>query len=164
MRILIVLLLAAAAWAAPAIVIVVRHAEKAAAPADDPPLNDAGTRRARDLADVVAAWTAAGGKVTALIASDTKRALLTLSPLSAASGVMVTVVPAKDYDVLARKVMAVKGGVVVVAGHSKTVPAILKRLGAAGEVVIEDAEYGRLFAITAPGGAGARMVELCYGQ
>src|SRR4051812_42706864 len=90
----IALYLAVSAFAAPAVVLVVRHAEKAAQPADDPPLTPAGRQRAAELARVVQAWSAAGAPVRALFASEVKRTQQTLEPLTAATGVKVSVVAA----------------------------------------------------------------------
>jgi broad specificity phosphatase PhoE len=151
------------AGAAPAVVLVVRHAEKEALPADDPPLTAAGRRRAEELVRVVRAWSAAGAPVRGLFASDTKRTQQTLQPLAASTGVAVTVVKAKDTAALVERILAIDGGIVVVAGHSNTIPALLQALGGDVGVIIADAEYDRLFAIT---GAGSQpvAVALRYGE
>ena len=149
--------------AAPAVVILVRHAEKDVTPADDPGLTPAGKLRAAELARVVAAWKAAGGTVRALFASEARRTQQTLAPLAAATGVAVTQVKAKDTAALVQKILAVKGGVVVVAGHSNTVPAVIQALGGPARIEIGDAEFDWLFAVTgAPG--KAQVVALRYGN
>ncbi len=150
-----------AASAAPAVVLVVRHAEKAAAPADDPGLTAAGKERAAELALVVQAWTAGGAPVRALFATELKRTQQTLEPIAAATGVAVSVVSAKDTAALVKKIQEVEGGIVVVAGHSNTVPEIVRALGGPAGIVIEDSEFDRLFALTQPGGR-ARVVLLRY--
>lgn len=150
-----------AASAAPAVVLVVRHAEKAAAPADDPGLTAAGKQRAAELALVVQAWSAGGAPVRALFATELKRTQQTLQPIAVATGVAVAVVPAKDIAALVKEIMAVDGGIVVVAGHSNTVPDIVRALGGPAGIVIEDSEFDGLFALTQPG-AGARVVLLRY--
>jgi phosphohistidine phosphatase SixA len=154
--------MAAPAGAAPAVVLVVRHAEKEAVPAEDPPLTAVGRQRAAELARVVQAWSAAGAPVRALFASEVKRTQQTLAPLAASTHVKVSVVNAKDIAALVKQVLAVDGGVVVVAGHSNTVPGLIQALGGPPGIVIADAEFDRLFAITGAG-SKALVVALRYG-
>jgi phosphohistidine phosphatase SixA len=156
------LVFASLAAAAPAVVLVVRHAERAAAPADDPPLTAIGKQRAEELARVVQAWSAAGAPVSALFASEVRRTQQTLEPTAAATHVKVSVVAAKDTPALAKAILAIEGGVVVVAGHSNTIPAIVQALGGPAGIVIADADFDRLFVITSPG-AKAQVVTLRYG-
>ena len=147
--------------AAPAVVILVRHAERAGEMGDDPSLTDAGKARAQELARVVAAWKASGGKVQGLFASEKKRTQETLAPL-ATGGLKVTVVPATETAALVKKILAVKGGIVVVAGHSNTVPGVIQALGGPTGITIADTEFDRLFALTGAGGH-ATLVALRYG-
>jgi hypothetical protein len=71
------------------------------------------------------------------------------------------VVSAKDTAALVKEIMAVEGGLVVVAGRSNTVPDIVRALGGPAGIVIADSEFDGLFALTQPG-AGARVVLLRY--
>lgn len=151
------------ALGAPAVVILVRHAERDGAMADDPVLTPAGRLRAAELARVVATWKAAGATVKALFASEAKRTQQTLAPLAAATGVAVTQVKAADTAALVKKILAVNGGVVVVAGHSNTVPGVIQALGGPAGITIDDAEFNRLFVVTgAPG--KAVVVAMRYGN
>jgi phosphohistidine phosphatase SixA len=162
---LFLLLLLTIAWtasAAPALVILVRHAEKASAPEKDPPLTAAGRERAEELARVLSAWTAAGGKITALFATDFQRTQQTLAPVSASTHVSITAV--KDTPVLIQKIRAVHGGIAVVAGHSNTIPEIIHLLGGPPGIEIEDADNSRLFALTAPGTSHVKVIEVRYGK
>jgi hypothetical protein len=152
-------------WAlsAPAVVILVRHAEKSTTPVNDPVLTTAGKQRAVELAHVVATWTAAGASVKALFATEAKRTQLTLAPLAAATGRTVTQVMAVDTAGLVAQILAVNGGVVVVAGHTNTLPAVIQALGGPPGITIAETEFNRLFVVT---GAGAHpaMVEMRYGK
>jgi phosphohistidine phosphatase SixA len=150
------------AYAAPAMVLVVRHAEKQAQPANDPPLTDLGKTRAQELARVVQALAAAGMPVRELFATEVQRTQQTLQPLAASLGIKVTVVNAKDTAELSRQILAVKGGLVVVAGHSNTVPGIVQALGGPSGIVIGDAEFDRLYVLTGAGSA-AKVATLRYG-
>ena len=155
-------LAAGLAQAAPALVILVRHAERAGEMGDDPNLTAAGKQRAEELVRVLAAWKASGGKLQALFASEMKRTQETLAPL-AAGGIKVTVVPAADTAVLVKKILAVKGGIVVVAGHSNTLPGVIQALGGPTGITIDDNEFDRLFALTGAGGHAA-LVGMRYGS
>jgi phosphohistidine phosphatase SixA len=154
---------AAAAGAAPAVVLVVRHAEKEALPADDPPLTPAGKQRSAELVRVVQSWSSAGAPLRELFVSEVKRTQQTLQPLAAASGLALSVVNAKDTATLVKRILAIDGGIVVVAGHSNTVPALIEALGGPAGIVIADSEFDRLFAVTGAG-AQARVVALRYGE
>jgi len=151
------------AVSAPAVVILVRHAEKGTTPVNDPVLTRAGSQRAVDLAHVVATWTAAGANVKALFATELKRTQLTLAPLAAATGRTVTEVTAVDTAGLVAKILAVNGGVVVVAGHTNTLPGVIQALGGPAGITIAETEFSRLFVVTGAG-AHAAMVTLRYGK
>ena len=153
-----ILLAPVSASAAPDILIVVRHAERSASMADDSPLTPQGKLRAAELARLVEAWTATGTPVRALFATEALRTQQTLAPITAATHLPVTITPAKEIDALVKKIRAVNGGVVVVAGHSNTVPAIVKAFGGAADVRLGDSEYDRVFVITRAG-----VIDMRYG-
>jgi broad specificity phosphatase PhoE len=147
----------------PALVLLVRHAEKATAPAGDPPLTAAGERRAHALAD---ALRDAG--VTAIVTTQLRRTRDTAQPLAAALGLTPEVVPVGDEDtaVHARAVAdAVRhhgGGVVLVVGHSDSVPAIIAALGGPQLAEICANQYSNLFALV-PGGGASGLIRAHYG-
>jgi broad specificity phosphatase PhoE len=133
-------------------VFVVRHAERAdtaggAAPtmAADPELSDAGRARADSLAAALK-----DAKIVAIFSTEFKRTQATAAPLAKALGLQVTVVSSKEPAKLIGAVKAA-GGNVLVVGHSNTIPAIVKGLGAATPVTVGDAEYDNLFVLTMGG-------------
>lgn len=152
-----------------ATVILVRHGEKATDDPRDPSLSPAGEARARALA----AQLAAAG-VTHCFASEFRRTQATLGPLVAASGCLLTVIPAADSGAL---VAALRGlpapAVAVVAGHSNTLPAVVRGLGGtvrgtvdspSGPLLPDDA-YDRLFVVQLVGAdQPAPTLEIRYGQ
>jgi phosphohistidine phosphatase SixA len=154
-------------------VIVVRHAEKdASGDPRDPSLSAAGAERAHALAKLLAP---AG--VDALFASEYKRTRETLAPLAQLCEKPVTAVPAgKPAELLAALEALPAGSVAVVAGHSNTVPALVRALGATptgtstgpqGEMLADDA-YGRMFVLTrvpraAPEPPAVTLIEMAYG-
>lgn len=148
---------------APVAVFVMRHAEKATNDPRDPDLSDAGRARAGALATML---RHAG--VTHCFATELKRTRQTLEPLAAAVGLEVETLAAADPGAFVERLRALPAGsVAVVAGHSNTVPAIVRGLG--GELArlqgtpsgdqIPDAEYGRLMLLLlAPPEASERPV------
>ncbi|MEO6221615.1 MAG: phosphoglycerate mutase family protein [Vicinamibacterales bacterium] len=134
-------------------VIVVRHAERAdggAAPpsmagSSDPELSEAGKARAQKLAAMLG-----DAGIVAIYTTEYRRTKDTAAPLAAKTGVSVEVVPSRDASVLLAKIKAHKTGVVLVVGHSNTVPQVIKALG--GSVVtVADDEYDSLFFVAANG-------------
>lgn len=144
---------------APAMVVVVRHAEKAPEPKGDPVLSVVGEERARRLATLLG-----GAKPTALWATQLQRTQLTLAPLAAATGQKVETLPADDTKVLVETLRQRRDRLAVVAGHSNTVPEILRGLGADFEPAeLGDDEYHRVFIVSLPPDDGpAAWIELAY--
>lgn len=139
----------------PTTLILVRHAEKdLAGDARDPGLSEAGQARAERLAHLLSS-----AAVTHLYATEFRRTQATLEPLAQASGKKIEVFPgAKTKDLCAALDALPGGAVVVVAGHSNTIPAVAAHFGLAlagleptanGPLIPENA-YDRLYAITLP--------------
>jgi phosphohistidine phosphatase SixA len=127
------------------VVIAVRHAE--AAIEDDPPLIEAGAARARELA---AALRDAG--VSAIITSEFRRTRETAAPLASALGLQPQVVSGQSsfsehIEALGQTVRGYAGGVVLVVGHSDTVPALIAALGGPKMPQICDAVFDELFTL-----------------
>jgi len=145
-------------------VVLVRHAEKAPAPKDDPPLSAAGQARARALAE---ALRDAG--VTAVVTTQLARTRQTAAPLATALGLTPEVVRAGGATgehasaVAAAVRRQPAGSVVLVVGHSNTVPAIIGALGGPRLPQICDAEYANLYVMALDARGGARLVRSKYG-
>ncbi len=149
----------AAQDAGPTTVFLVRHAEKAAQPVDDPPLTAAGRERTEVLVR-----TLAEAGVTAIYSSEYQRTRRTVEPLAMALGLEVVELPGADFEGLARRIKSRNaGGVVVVAGHSNTVPEIIEALGAGHVAPIDDNEHDNLYVVTIETGGSARVITLKYG-
>ncbi len=133
-------------------VYLVRHAEKAPNDPKDPDLSDAGRKRAQNLAS-----TLKDAGLTAIYATELKRTQQTAEPLARATGLQVTIVPAAETAALVAQLQEAKGAVLVV-GHSNTLPAIVKALGAFAPITLDDAAYDDLFIVTA--GAPASLLHL----
>lgn len=147
-------------------VILVRHAEKADGNATDPVLSAAGIMRAQAL---IAALKDAG--VSAIITTSLQRTILTAQPLAKARGNTPQVI-AIERGGLDQHVQAVvaairkfgAGDVVLVVGHSNTVPAIAEALGAPTMPVICESDYANLLVLTADVAGGVRLIRAKYGQ
>lgn len=145
-------------------VIVVRHAEKEPGEGDDPHLSDGGEARACALAHALE-----DADVTAVITTQFVRTGETAAPTARAAGVAPEVVPVK-WDSVSRNASAIaasvrrhKGGVVLVVGHSNTVPAIVAALGAEVPEAICDSEYDRMEIVSVESSGRARLIESRYG-
>jgi broad specificity phosphatase PhoE len=152
----------AAAAAGPTLVVLVRHAEKAAAPADDPPLDSAGTARAQALRVALA-----DAGVQHVIATPRRRTSDTARPLTEARGLTAELVPltagASHVAAVAQAVRRQAGRVVLVVGHSNTIPAIIGALGGPRMADLCDAEHAKLFVLALSPDGRASLVRSQYG-
>lgn len=150
--------------AQPSTVILVRHAERAPEPPRDPVLSDAGIRRSHDLA---AALRYAG--VTAIVSTQFQRTRLTAVPLAAALGIEPRIIMAgggatSHADSVASVVRAHgPGEVVLVVGHSNTIPAIVAALGGPRFPDYCENQYSDLVVMQLGGGATPRVIRAHYG-
>jgi broad specificity phosphatase PhoE len=144
----------------PTTVLVVRHTEKVS-DASDAVLSDEGWERARELQRV----TADAG-VTVLFASQYVRAQQTLEPIAGELGLEVLVHDARDSEGLAKRILCDHAGeVILVSGHSNTVPEIVAALGAPEPPPIDDAEYDNLFVVSVSAdGKPASVLRLRFGR
>jgi phosphohistidine phosphatase SixA len=146
-------------------IILVRHAEKQAQ-AGDPPLSSAGQARAEALARMLA-----DAGVIGLSATPYRRTRLTLEPLAERIGLEVEIDPVDLSDPeryaaeLAGSLLErFRGGVVVVAGHSNTIPLLLEALGVTGPGNLDEDEYDDLFVVYVATGAPPSVLHLHYGE
>jgi broad specificity phosphatase PhoE len=140
-------------------VLAVRHADVDLPPhGSDPDLNAAGRQRAETLARL-----AGGAGVTAILTSRFRRTQQTVEPLVQRLAVTPRVAP--DAAELAQQIRAAElGDVVVVAGHSNTVPELLDALGVDPVPVIPETEFDNLFVVTVLPASGAELLRLRYGE
>jgi phosphohistidine phosphatase SixA len=154
-----VLLTAVPYAAAQQAVIVVRHAEKADQTPDSA-LSTKGQARARALADLLR-----GAGVTHVITSEFLRTRQTAAPLATALGLAAEQVPARDLPALLVRLRAIDpASIVVVVGHSNTIPPMLTALGWPHALTLQDGDYDDVFVMAPNAGQRASMVRLKYGQ
>lgn len=153
----VTLLAAAAPARAQKAVVLVRHAEKVDE-SDDPLLSAAGKARARALARHL---RTAG--VTAIYVTQYKRTGLTAAPFAAAAGLKPTALPSNARQELVDRIRKDNPtDVVLVVGHSDSVPELLRLLGHPEPVTIGPAEYDNLFVLIPNKGGAPTVLRLRY--
>ena len=146
-------------------VIFVRHAEKAERPADDPGLSPAGERRAAELArQLVDADVIAG--IDAVYSTPFRRTEETARPVAEALGLPVNSYDANDTEAIMEYIVKEhKGKIILVVGHSNTVPALIGNMGASKRVpeIAED-EYDNIYIVSIPWFGKTKTIRLRYGE
>ena len=148
-------------------IIFVRHAERALEPADNPGLNAAGKRRAAELArQLVDADVVAG--IDAIYSTDYRRTLETAQAVASAhDNLEVTCCydPDDNESVLAEILKTHKGKIILVVGHSNTVPTLIADLGASKKVPpIAHSEYDNIYIVSIPWFGKTKTIRLRYGE
>lgn len=147
--------------------IFVRHAEKALEPADNPPLSPAGRRRVAELTrQLVDADVVAG--VDAIYVTDTRRSVETGEPLARRLGIDLQYYAAIEGDnepVVDKMVSDNKGKIILVVGHSNTLPSLIADLGASKQVpAIAEDEYDNIYIVSIPWFGKTKTIRLRYGE
>lgn len=168
-RLFLAPLLSVALMAGPAVataqtVILVRHAEKAD-DSKDPDLSPAGLARAEALARALA-----GARLSRVLTTPLKRTVQTGFPAALATGLTPTSVSlaggaaAHAARVAAAAREAPEDAVVLVVGHSNTVPDIARALGDPDPEPLGDCDYDRMtILVLGEPGAPAKAVHARYG-
>jgi broad specificity phosphatase PhoE len=136
-------------------IIIVRHAERQSGEGDDS-LSDAGRQRAERLAAMLR-----DAGITHVFVSDLRRTLETAQPLARIRNLSPTrmAIPAQGRGKISASELQVRAtllaisrlprtAVVLVIGHSNTVPMFLTRLGYGPSLRIPDTEFDNLFVVT----------------
>ena len=140
-------------------VYVVRHAEKLDPSDPDSPLSPEGQVRARELAK-----TLARAGVQRIYATTKLRTQQTVAPLAEQRDLELVLLDPGAVDELVRRITTDDAGmVVVVAGHSNTVPNIVKGLSTVEVAGIPEERYDRLFKVVISADGKAKVEELRFG-
>jgi broad specificity phosphatase PhoE len=142
-------------------VILVRHAELQAGAMAAPknvPLSPAGKERAQRLAALLK-----DSGIAAIYVTDFTRTNDTAQPLSQELDRPLTVVSKGEQQDLAGRLRKSHGGqVVLVVGHTDTLPELIKSLGYPASVKIEAQDYGNIFIITPRADTAPAFLRLHY--
>ena len=154
----------------PTTVFLVRHAEKEDEPKQDPPLKKEGVARSQELARILST-----ARIKAIYTSQFVRTKQTAEPLTAKTGVNVTVLTLKPNPAnlrliaeestteLVNKILQRPGESALVIGHSNWIPDVIKMLGGVVVPTIDEQKFDDLFIVTVYGKGKAKVVQLKYG-
>ncbi len=148
--------------AAPTFIYLVRHAEKLETPPQDPALSAAGKKRAQELQAILR-----GVKLNAVYHTEARRTHDTVIPTAGLHKIAPKMIGAPEIDRLVDTLKIKHSGeIVLVAGHSNTLPKILRGLGVAEAEVpeIREHEYDHLFLVMLNIGDKTLMHHLHYGD
>lgn len=147
--------------------IFVRHAEKAGPSAEDPGLSPAGQRRVQELTrQLVDADVVAG--IDAIYSTPTRRTTETVQPIAQRLGIDIQFYESgaeNNEDVVDRMVSDNKGKIILVVGHSNTLPGLIADLGASKNVpAIDENEYDNMYIVVIPWFGKTKTIRLRYGE
>ena len=145
-------------------IIFVRHAEKAVAPADNPGLSEAGKLRAAELArQLVDADVVAG--VDAIYSTSYRRTEETVQPIANALDIPIRSYDASNTETIMDEIVSDhKGNIVLVVGHSNTIPSLIGNMGASKKVPeISENEYDNIYVVSIPWFGKTKTIRLRYG-
>lgn len=146
-------------------IIFVRHAEKAESPPEDPELSEQGKRRVAELTrQLVDADVVAG--IDAIYSTPYKRTMETGRPLSEALKLPINRYDPDDNEAVLETILkSHKGKIILVVGHSDTIPGLIADLGASKKVPpIDDMEYDNIYVISIPWFGKTKTIRLRYGE
>jgi phosphohistidine phosphatase SixA len=143
---LLLLLGSSGAQAMPELIVLVRHAERASTPANDPSLSVAGQQRAQRLVQQLA-----DARISHILTTPYRRTAETAAPVAAAFGITPTVIDtggslAAHVETMTAALKATTG-VVLVVGHSNTVPALVAALSGRQILPLCEQSYSHLFVL-----------------
>ncbi|MEC9415369.1 MAG: phosphoglycerate mutase family protein [Pseudomonadota bacterium] len=146
-------------------IIFVRHAEKDTSISSDPSLTEAGKKRVFELtrqlkdADVVAG-------VDAIYSTSFKRNIETVEPLAKTLNLDIHIYEKNDYEKVLDEILdKYKGKIILVVGHSDTLPGLMAELGASKKVPnIADNEYDNIYIVSIPWFGKTKTIRLRYGS
>lgn len=151
-------------------VIFVRHAEKML-DVDNPPLSEAGKARAAELArQLVDSDVVPGKGVDAVYSTPYLRTEETARPVAEALGLQVLPYEATDDSDRSEEIMDEivrnhKGEIVLVVGHSNTVPVMIGAMGASKNVpYIDESEYDNMYIVSIPWFGKTKTIRVRYGE
>lgn len=148
------------------LIFLVRHGETVAPKGTDlRPLSEAGQRRAVLLAKLLK-----DAGINAIYTSDLERAVKTAEPLAeslriepkALSQLGVSFKPDDIENFVNRLRSEHRQDVVLVVGHSNSVPALMKGLGYPAEIKIPETEFDNLFVLILANDGPSKLLRLRY--
>jgi len=127
----------------------------------------AGRRRAAELArQLVDADVVPGKGVDAVFSTSYRRTVETAKAVADALDLPVLTYDAADTEAFIEAIVKeYKGKIILVVGHSNTVPEMIGNMGASKNVApIEENEYDNIFLVTIPWFGKTKTIRLRYGE
>ncbi len=146
-------------------IIFFRHAEQTSHDEADPPLSEAGQRRVAELTrQLVDADVVAG--IDAIYSTPYIRSLETARPLADRLDLPINTYSADDTEEILDTILKKhKGKIILVIGHSNTLPVLIANLGASKKVpVIAQNEFDNIYVISIPWFGKTKTIRLRIGE
>lgn len=146
-------------------IIFFRHAEQTSHDEADPPLSEAGQRRVAELTrQLVDADVVAG--IDAIYSTPYIRSLETARPLADRLDLPINSYAADDTEEILDTILKNhKGKIILVIGHSNTLPVLIANLGASKKVpAIAQNEFDNIYIISIPWFGKTKTIRLRIGE
>jgi len=146
-------------------IIFFRHAEQTSHDEADPPLSEAGQRRVVELTrQLVDADVVAG--IDAIYSTPYIRSLETARPLADRLDLPINTYSADDTEEILDTILKNhKGKIILVIGHSSTLPVLIANLGASKKVpAIAQNEFDNIYIISIPWFGKTKTIRLRIGE
>ena len=146
-------------------IIFVRHADRASEPVSDPGLSDAGRRRVAELTRQLADADVVAG-VDAIYATPVQRSQETAQALADRLDLPINTYDLADTELVLERILKDhKGKIILVVGHSNTLPVLIANLGASKLVPpIAENEYDNIYIISIPWFGKTKTIRLRFGE
>ena len=146
-------------------IIFFRHAEQTSHDEADPPLSEAGQRRVAELTrQLVDADVVAG--IDAVYSTPYIRSLETARPIADRLDLPINTYAADDTEEILDTILRNhKGKIILVIGHSNTLPVLIANLGASKKVpAIAQNEFDNIYIISIPWFGKTKTIRLRIGE
>ncbi len=138
-------------------ILLVRHADRLD-DSEDTPLSKAGEARAQLLARLLK-----DAGVTAIYTSQFQRTIKTAEPLASSLQIKPVSIPAADREGLFKRIRAEnRNDIVLIVGHDRSLPALLKLFGHPVDITIVPTEYDNLFVLVPKDSGPPTVLRLRY--
>ncbi len=139
------------------VVYLIRHAEQVL-DVEDPPLTEAGHQRAKTWAAILR-----DANIKAIYTSKKRRTKQTGEPVAQALNIPLQTMPRRDVAGLVDRLRTRHADeAVLIVGHSRTVPKLIRELGYSEDVTIERDDYDNLFIVVPQSESDPLVFRLRY--
>ena len=145
-------------------IIFVRHAEESSLNEDNSSLTREGEIRSAELArQLVDADVIAG--IDAIYSTSFQYSKATALPISKALNIPIEIYDISDTELIIEDIIKQhKGKIILVVGHSNTIPLMIGNMGASKDVPkIDDNEYDNIYLVSIPWFGKTKTIRLRYG-